>query len=258
MVQLAARAICAAIVCLAGLQSAESEDAAPAIVIPKPMRQELDKAKARCRSAAATAQKNMLKAFDREVKKAAGDRTLSAEQRVALSDKLAAEKTAFEKSAAEIPTSAPMQSAAKEYRNQCDVARKRCEEAYEKAGRGLLGSGNAAAVKLLGAEREELLAELGLAPMRCQWVGKSTENGVEYIKRLTSRGAGEWIETVNDLPGTNVFRETARTATCVELHDATRGISLRLYDSRAEAKAGTGPWHEFSKGGWEAIKSAGK
>ena len=238
--------------CLPMLLPAAAWGDDPAPALPKAVRQELDKAQECCRTAAQTARQALLAAIDKAVRKTATDRQLNAEQRVAAKETLVAEKTAFQQSSVAVPTAASLQAAAKEYRTQCQVARQRCEDAYEKVGRALLAKGNAASVKALAGEREELFAGLGLGSLRRVWVGKSTDEGIEYVKKLAVNAAGEWAETVNDLDGPNRFREVVRTAELVELHDAKRNISLRLYDDRAMAKSGAGAWSPFAKGGWES------
>jgi hypothetical protein len=83
------------------------------------------------------------------------------------------------------------------------------------------------------------------AEERKTWIYEKSGGG--YFEKT---GEKEWTEYTTD--STYTFREITRTEDYIQLYDASRKMSIRLYSDRAlMAFPGSGGWLDHSTGAWK-------
>ena len=126
------RQLMALLVVGALFQSATMADDKPK-ELEGPVATELKKAKVKYESAVEKAGEKLLAAFAEQLKLVEGKTELKAEQQIKLLEQLRADRKAFEADSSNLPKSAGLKKAVKEYETALTPARKTCEAAFDKA-----------------------------------------------------------------------------------------------------------------------------
>ena len=126
------RQLMALLVVGALFQSAAMADDKPK-ELEGPVATELKKAKVKYESAVEKAGEKLLAAFAEQLKQVEGKTELKAEQQIKLLEQLRADRKAFEADSSNLPKSAGLKKAVKEYETALTPARKTGEAAFDKA-----------------------------------------------------------------------------------------------------------------------------